>query len=123
MGNTGNHSCRDRSAAAAGTAAPGPADQAGCELKAGAGGRLDKVDIDRFDFVQQDFVDQIGDAPVLKNLVVIVRLIQSHAERRAASPGLHENPDGMRLLAVFQERLYHFTRFFRYFEHISSFFQ
>jgi hypothetical protein len=44
--------------------------QAGCQLETRPPAGLDEVDIDRLDFFQKFLIDQEGDPPVRKNLVI-----------------------------------------------------
>ena len=51
---------------------------------------------DRFGFFQKIFIDQIFNPVNIINLIVIARLVQSHGQRRPASPSLiKKNANGL----------------------------
>ena len=96
--------------------------QAGGQLEAGSPGAIHKVNRYRFYLVKKILIHQIFNIFVGKNFIIVMRLIQSHAQRGSRSATLiHHHPDGKARFLVLQEVLDHLACFFRYFKHHSSF--
>jgi hypothetical protein len=57
--------------------------------------RIDVIHLNRFNFLKKLFINGEGKAAFFKHLIIFSGLIQSHPQRGARSPTLHEHdPDG-----------------------------
>ena len=81
-------------------------------------GRADKVDTDGAGLLKEIFVDQKGNAVAFHNLVIVFRLIQSHAQRGPGSAPLgQKDPDRLYFVLSLKKLLNHFVGLFRHLKH------
>jgi len=103
-----------------GAAAAAGGNEAGRQLESGPVRGLDEVHGDGLNLVIQGLIDHKLETVVLERLVVLFRLIQSHAQGGPRSASLeNHHPDRLVRIPVLHEILDHLICFFRYREHVS----
>ena len=74
--------------------------------------------MNRFDLLEQLFINQIGDAIIFDHFVIIFWLIQSHSQGRTGSPALrHKDPDNRCFFSFLEEFLDFLVRLVGNFKH------
>jgi len=100
------------------TARPTRFFQVPCDVKPGAHGRPDKIDLNRFYLFEQALIHKVRNILFGKNVVIFLWLIQSHAQTGARSAALEVlNPDRGNFFVILKGLFDHLTRHLRHFEH------
>ena len=91
----------------------------GSNIKSGAHWGIDIIHLYWFHLIKQILFNDIAETSVIKRMVFVSRLIQSHAQWGPGSAATcHHYPDAWNLFLVFQKFFYHLTCLFCYLKHV-----
>ena len=88
-------------------------------MEAGSHGGVHEINADGLDALIQFFADQVRNALLCKNHVIVRWFIRNHAQRGPASAAAGRfDPNGRDLRPKLEKLLDHLRRFFSHFEHL-----